>query len=135
MSDFIILHDNAVYPTRGTTHSVGYDLYCPKHVLLQPGMVTKIPLGVSLLFTDMNIWGSIKDRSSMASHGVFIVGGVVDPDYTGEISVMMYNSNTFKIQLSMHDRIAQLVFAPRILPIESITSTTRLDGGFGSTGR
>ena len=135
MINFITLHDNALYPTRGTTYSVGYDLYCPKHVLLKPQVVTKIALGITLALPDMSIWGNIKDRSSMSNHGVFVVGGVVDPDYDGEISVMLYNSNTFKIQISKNDRIAQMVFLPVIVNHNEGANKTRSTGGFGSTGK
>ena len=135
MINFITLHDNALYPTRGTTYSVGYDLYCPKHVLLKPQVVTKIALGITLALPDMSIWGNIRDRSSMAMHGVFVVGGVVDPDYTGEISVMLYNSNEFKIQISRNDRIAQMVFLPAIVDQKVEITKTRSTGGFGSTGK
>ena len=36
-----------------------------------------------------NSYGSIRDKSSLASKGLLTVGGVIDKDYTGEIIVIM----------------------------------------------
>ena len=36
-----------------------------------------------------NSYGSIRDKSSLASNGILTLGGVIDNDYTGEIIVIM----------------------------------------------
>lgn len=135
MIDFICLHKEAIYPTRGSRFSVGYDLYCPSNIVLNAKTTTKIPLGISLSLDDFSLWAQIVDRSSMGKNGMHVFGGVIDPDYTGEICVLLYNTNDFNIQVNPGDRIAQLVFHTAITDKASDPQYVRGDGGFGSTGK
>ena len=65
--------------------------------------------------------------------------GVIDPDYTGEILVMLLNTSGEERILKRGERMAQLVFQPFVRPVwqevESLSATERGAGGFGSTGR
>lgn len=38
-----------------------------------------------------NHYGQLSTRSSMAKKGLIVVGGVIDPDYQGEIKVVLIN--------------------------------------------
>ena len=65
--------------------------------------------------------------------------GTIDPDYRGEIKVIVVNLSNEPFELRPGERIAQLVVA-RFERIEweaadSLTPTDRGEGGFGSTGR
>ena len=78
--------------------------------------------------------GLILDRSSLASRGVKVMGGVVDAGYTGEIIVMLANLVYEPVKIEHGDKIAQLV----VLPLSAYTpgvASERGDSGFGSTGR
>ena len=64
--------------------------------------------------------------------------GTIDPDYRGELRVIMQNLGTEVVTLERGERIAQLVFArfesPEVLEVERLSDTERGVAGFGSTG-
>jgi dUTP pyrophosphatase len=75
-------------------------------------------------------------------HGLDTLAGVIDPDYTGEIKVVLQNldvNQPFVIRPGY--RIAQLILEQCVTPevVEIPTENTPLntqrgDAGFGSTG-
>ncbi len=66
--------------------------------------------------------------------------GVVDPDYTGELKVVLINTTDFVFPVKPGDRIAQIIFEyyAEGLPSKSYTplrATRRGNKGFGSSGQ
>jgi dUTP pyrophosphatase len=83
----------------------------------------------------------VRSRSGLAAkHGVFVTNGpgTIDPDYRGEIKILLSCVGPVMHKIGRGDRIAQLVLAPvlRGLPIAAthLTDTSRGSSGFGSTG-
>lgn len=84
-------------------------------------------------------------RSGMArERNIFVTNspGIIDPDYRGEVLVLLYNGSHEAQYIEDGDRIAQLILAP--IPVPTLREsevplnqeqTTRGDKGFGSTGR
>jgi dUTP pyrophosphatase len=72
-------------------------------------------------------------------HGIAVGAGVVDPDYTGEIKVVLFNHDSAPYVVRPGYRIAQLILeqcvTPDVVEVDSLTSTERGQGGFGSTGQ
>ena len=64
--------------------------------------------------------------------------GVIDPDYRGEITVILLNTSTEERRLRRGERIAQLVFQPafqvEMETSDTLSATERGAGGFGHTG-
>jgi dUTP pyrophosphatase len=62
----------------------------------------------------------------------------IDPDYRGELRVLLWNAGAEPVAISRGMRIAQLVFARFLVPAlheaPALESTQRGVGGFGSTG-
>ena len=79
-------------------------------------------------------YGSIRDKSSLASKGLLTLGGVIDKDYTGEIIVIM-TSLIKTIKIIKGQKIAQLIISnimyPEIKKVESLKETERNNKGFG----
>ena len=132
------LNDNAVLPVRASPGAVGYDISCSNdfvlntqsHVLVPTGLAFKLPPGV---------YGRIAPRSGLTVRsGVHIGAGVIDPDYTGEVKVAMFNLGTASLHFHKGDRIAQLILerceVPPVVETDIILDTERGIGGFGSTG-
>jgi dUTP pyrophosphatase len=136
--------------------NVGFDVFSVNETdVLPPGRVTKVPLGLRLaenpepLIVDRKTVAvpflKIEGRSGLASKGIFPVGGIVDPNYRGEISVMLFNSTTSDYIFEQGDRVAQFVCyytlsnteetKVRFWLTDSVTETTRGDRGFGSSGK
>ncbi len=65
--------------------------------------------------------------------------GTIDSDYRGEIQVILANLGSEPVTLERGERIAQLIFAPvaraRFEKVRELPSSSRGQGGFGSTGR
>jgi dUTP pyrophosphatase len=87
----------------------------------------------------MGVYGRIAPRSGLAvKHGVQTGAGVIDPDYTGELKVILFNHGSEKFEIKKGDRIAQLILekceTPLIDEVEEIKDTQRGTRGFGSSG-
>jgi len=76
-----------------------------------------------------------------ARHGLGMVNspGTIDSDYRGEIKLILINLGGEPMAVTKGERVAQLVICPvvqvRFEPVEDLESTSRGEGGFGSTGR
>jgi len=137
-------------PTRATKNSVGFDLYAylvsetgrPNTALIPPRTTKAIPTGL-IVSPPQGYSCFVCSRSGMAkSNSIFVTNapGVIDPDYRGEVLVLLYNGGYESYYVKHEDRIAQLVVLPTpevtILERTEITApSTRGTAGFGSTGR
>ncbi len=86
--------------------------------------------------------GFVYSRSGLGTKEGLVVSqgvGVSDPDYRGEIVVSLLNTSDQPRTVIRGQRIAQLVFQPivraEILPVATLSDTTRGAGGFGHTGK
>jgi dUTP pyrophosphatase len=130
-------------PCYMTTHSAGLDLYAElsEDIVLSPGERALIPTGIALELPD-GYEVQIRPRSGLAlRHGITLVNspGTIDPDYRGEIAVIMINHGNDRFRISSGDRIAQMVFSRFIRAIltevSELGTTIRGEGGFGHTGK
>jgi dUTP pyrophosphatase len=109
-------------------------------VKIAPGGRALIPTGIAVALPAGHE-GQIRPRSGLAlRHGVTVLNtpGTIDPDYRGELQVLLVNlgAESFVVERGM--RIAQLVIAPiqqaKIVESASLDTTAREASGFGSTG-
>jgi len=128
-------------PRYETEGSAGMDLRADEAFSLAPGERRLVPTGLAVEIPPGHE-GSVRPRSGLAlRHGVGMVNapGTVDADYRGELAVILVNHGEAEVTFARGDRIAQLVIAPvvraRLELVESLSSTGREGGGFGSTGR
>jgi dUTP pyrophosphatase len=75
----------------------------------------------------------------LALKGITIKGGVIDPDFQGEIKLIIQNSGKEAFELHPKMKIAQLLFikfcCPSPLIVDEFSSfSDRKDKGIGSTG-
>jgi dUTP pyrophosphatase len=128
-------------PERATPHAAGYDVRSAEESFtLQPGEIRLVATGL-LMELPEGVECQVRPRSGLAlKHGVTLPNspGTIDPDYRGELRVIMQNLGTDPVTLARGERIAQLVFArfevPEVVLSESLSQTERGGGGFGSTG-
>ena len=131
---------DAIMPTRGSDGAVGYDLYSSEDAVVpcQAGRAL-VGTGITLSIPD-GLYGRVAPRSGLAvKHCINVGAGVIDPDYTGEIKVVLFNHGEKDFEIKKGDRIAQLVLerceTPHIKEISIVEDTERGSGGFGSTGQ
>ena len=138
-----ILKEGARLPTYGSLEAAGADLYAciPASVTIAPGQTAFIPTGIALE-VPRGCAGLIYARSGMAcKRGLAPANkvGVVDSDYRGEITVVLYNHGAEPQTVENGERIAQFIITPVLTPVyeaaESLSDTARDRGGFGSTGK
>merc|ERR1712194_1007406 len=84
-------------------------------------------------------YARLAPRSGLAAKKMIDVGaGVVDFDYRGEVGVVLFNYGEEDFTVVAGDRVAQLVLEEISMAdsvkVESLSSTERGSGGFGSTG-
>ena len=142
--NFKKLNKNAKTPLRATNGAAGYDLFAciDEKIIIKPKDVAKVPIGIAIEILNKNIVAYLFSRSSIGlNHKVSIPNsvGVVDSDYRGEIFVSLINHNDEDFIINPHDRIAQMIFSPVLLPefkeVSELSKTKRGAGGFGSTGK
>jgi dUTP pyrophosphatase len=130
---------DAILPTRGSDRSVGYDLYSSVDAVVpcQSGNVL-VGTGIAISIPD-GLYGRVAPRSGLAvKHCINVGAGVIDPDYTGEVKVVLFNHGDKDFEVKKGDRIAQLILerceTPMIKEIGLLEETLRGSDGFGSTG-
>lgn len=130
-------------PERATSSSSGLDLRAAVEQTLElgPGQRAVVLTGISVAIP-AGFEGQVRARSGLAAkHGIALVNapGTIDADYRGEIQVILINLGDTPFSIGRGDRIAQLVIAPVAIceweSVESLETTERGQGGFGSTGR
>ena len=137
------LHPNAILPTYGTEEAAGADLYAclDAPVTIEPGKTGWIGTGIAME-VPKGCAGLIYARSGMAcKKGLAPANkvGVIDSDYRGPITVVLYNHGSEPVTVTHGERIAQMVITPVITPAyvetDDLSDTDRGQGGFGSTGK
>jgi dUTP pyrophosphatase len=133
------LNYDAIIPIRGSGASVGYDLYSVVDTIV-PCQAGNALVGTGLaVVLPPGCYGRIAPRSGLAvKHCIQVGAGVIDPDYTGEVKVVLFNHGDKDFEVKKGDRIAQLVLekceTPPIVEISIVEDTGRGSDGFGSTG-
>lgn len=103
-----------------------------ERALIPTGLFFEIPYGVE---------GQVRPRSGLAiKKGITVLNtpGTIDADYRGEVKVIVINMSNDQVEILDGERICQLVFSRveqvEFAEVETIGSSDRGSGGFGSTG-
>ena len=121
----------------------GADLLAREGAVLAPGGGRAlVPTGIALAIPPG--WaGFVQPRSGLAlKHGVTCLNspGLIDSGYRGELKVLLVNTDPSEdFHVRRGERIAQLVIQRvehcAFVAVDELPSSTRGEGGFGSTGR
>jgi dUTP pyrophosphatase len=139
--EFKLLHPDAALPARSREGDAGYDLRCVEPFVLRPGERALVPTGLALALPP-GVAGLVLPRSGLAHrHGVTCANspGLVDPNYRGELRVVLVNLGRETYRGHAGDRIAQLLlvpyWAPELRVVDELPGSERGTQGFGSSGR
>uniref|UniRef100_A0A8U8B204 dUTPase-like domain-containing protein n=1 Tax=Geospiza parvula TaxID=87175 RepID=A0A8U8B204_GEOPR len=101
-----------------TAGSLGMDVASSVAVTLMTTQPEKVPTGIKgpIIIDGQPMGALLLGRSSATMLGLFVLPGVIDADFTGEICVMVYTPFP-PIQIEKGQRIAQLV------PLEQMTKS------------
>ncbi len=130
---------DAGLPQKAHAGDLGYDLFSLGVTTIYPGQTELVGTGICIQFPE-GYGALIRDRSSVATkRNLFVVAGVIDNGYTGEIKVALHNSGEDVQRIGHGEKIAQLILVPTVdFIVEEVTELESSDGrndkGFGSTG-
>ena len=131
--EIVLMNDDAIIPTKNSKGSAGLDLYSNIDVDIDINSIKKVNTGIRVSLLE-NTYGSIRDKSSLATKGILTLGGVIDNDYTEEIIVIM-TSLVEPIKIKKGQKIAQLIVSnvsyPEIKKVKYLKDTERNNKGFG----
>jgi dUTP pyrophosphatase len=127
------------------TGDCGLDLVTAKDTVLGRSCWRDIPCGVSVAMPP-GTFGWICGRSSTwVKWGIFVVPGVIDEGWRGELFTMAYrpalaSGSLSDITIPAGTRLAQLIVLPnlmrqlRLVQVEQLPESERGRRGFGSSG-
>lgn len=131
-------------PSYETPQSAGMDLPAAlaegETLTLAPGEKAIVPTGMTMALP-AGYEAQVRPRSGLAAkNGVTVLNtpGTIDADYRGEVKVILINLGQDAFSVTRGMRIAQMIIAPvtqaKWALVETLDSTERGTGGFGSTG-
>ena len=129
-------------PKYSTSESAGLDLRAEllSPINLKPGQRSLIPTGLKIALPT-GYEAQVRPRSGLAyKHGITVLNspGTIDADYRGELGVILINHGSESFTIENGERIAQLIVAKFVQidwdEVLDLSSTSRGEGGFGSTG-
>jgi dUTP pyrophosphatase len=136
-----LLHPDALPPARARGGDAGYDLRATERVSIPQEGRRLVATGVAIALPE-GIAGLVTPRSGLAiEHGLTLLNapGLIDPNYRGEIKVILHNTGDRRYTVEIGDRIAQLLlvpyWAPELEVVGELSATERGTSGFGSSGR
>jgi len=136
------LNDEAKIPSYAHEGDAGVDLYANGNFNLRPGERALIPTGLKLAIPH-GYEGQVRPKSGLAlKHGITVLNtpGTVDAPYRGEVGVIVINHDPdTAYEIKKGEKIAQMVFNKVEYAVfteaKELASTTRGEGGYGSTGK
>jgi dUTP pyrophosphatase len=134
--------DGLPLPAYQSADAVGMDLHAAVDApaTIQPGCFVAVPCGFALAVPP-GYEAQVRPRSGLAArHGIGIVNapGTIDPDYRGEVKVLLINLGKEPFVVTRGMRVAQMLVlpVPRVEweEVAELPPTVRGAGGFGHTG-
>ena len=130
------LTERAITPHRTTPGSVGYDLFTPFDFEIQPQEQ-------KIVFTDLAVnapeghYVQLMSKSGLiVSYELEVKAGVIDPDFTGNLGVVLKNNSNKYVKHAAGDSIAQLLFIkiamPTLVLVPVLAKMQRGEHGFGA---
>ena len=131
-------------PKYETEGAAGMDVSANEDVEIDPGKTVSVKTGLFFEIPD-GYEIQVRPRSGLSlKTGLRISNspGTIDSDYTGEVGVLIWNTDSVSYQIKRGDKIAQLVLSKvpmiewkSVLSKDDLHKTVRGSSGFGSTGK
>ncbi len=121
----------------------GLDIFTPSKIVIMPHSKGTIDTGISceakIGAIGTSFW--MLSRSSVATKTPLILAnsmGLIDAGYRGNLMGVFYNTSNMPFTVEAGTRLLQIC-APDLKPVtfelvDSLSNTTRGEGGYGSTG-
>lgn len=134
---YLTLNPKAIPPAFAHDGDSGFDLHSIEDIMLYPGMCRTIPTGLSFEI-EKGYELQVRPKSGLSTKSPLrVILGTIDSSYRGEVSIIV-ECYTIPYHIEIGDKIAQgvIVKLPEVFfqQVETLSSTTRGNNGFGSTG-
>ena len=115
---------------------MGYDLFTPVDLLIQPNKQKTVFLDLAVMPPE-GYYAQLMSKSGLTVlYELELKAGVIDPDFTGNIGVVLKNNSDQPIEHLAGEQIAQLLFikvaTPTLIQETSLAKTERGKYGFGA---
>jgi dUTP pyrophosphatase len=137
------IHPDAIVPKYAYQSDSGFDLYSVEQMKIGPFGRALVSTGIKVSFPE-GFEIQVRPKSGLAINmGLTVLNtpGTVDQGYTGEIQVIVFNTNNNSILIEKGMKIAQGVLCPVVSgkyaifeEVSKLDPKDRGDNGFGSTG-
>ena len=138
-----IVHKDAVFPRYAYPSDSGFDLHSTEDLEIGPFGRILVPTGLKVSFEE-GYEIQVRPKSGLAiKQGLTVLNtpGTVDQGYTGEIQVIVFNTNNYSVMIPKGMKIAQAVLCPvvngkyvNLQLVNQVEEKDRGNNGFGSTG-
>lgn len=137
------LSEDAVFPSYAYETDSGFDLHSTQDLEIPPFGRALVPTGLSVSFEE-GYEIQVRPKSGLAvKQGLTVLNtpGTVDEGYTGEIQVIVFNTNNYIATIPKGMKVAQAVLCPVVQgkfvvleEVQDVEEKDRGNNGFGSTG-
>jgi dUTP pyrophosphatase len=138
-----LIHKDAVFPKYVYESDSGFDLHSTQDLTIGPFGRILVPTGIKVSFEE-GYEIQVRPKSGLAiKQGLTVLNtpGTVDQGYTGEIQVIVFNTNNYTVMIPKGMKVGQAVLCPvingkyvRFEQVNQLNEKDRGDNGFGSTG-
>ncbi len=123
-------------PVLRTPGAIGYDIATTQSGEIKSGETILLETGIKIEVPE-GTYGRLASRSGLSLKGLHVGAGTIDPDFRGELKVVIHNighnAHTFRVG----DYVAQLILEKAVtapaIEVKQLTDTQRGSRGFGST--
>ena len=115
---------------------MGYDLFTPIDFKIQPKEQKTVFIDLAITPPE-GYYAQLMSKSGLTvRYELEVKAGVIDPDFTGNIGVVLKNNSEQPIEHPAGKQIAQLLFVkiatPILIQVTSLAKTERGEYGFGA---
>lgn len=138
-----LTNESSVFPKYAYPSDSGFDLHAAEEVIIGPFGRALVPTGLKVSF-DEGYEIQVRPKSGLAiKQGLTVLNtpGTVDQGYTGEIQVIVFNTNNTTVTIPKGMKVGQGVLCPVIQgkyvvfeQVGKVEGKDRGNNGFGSTG-
>ena len=130
------LTERAVSPRHATPGSVGYDLFTPINFQIEPKEQKTVFIDLAIVPPE-GYYAQVMSKSGLTVlYELEVKAGVIDPDFTGNVGVVLKNNSDQLIECLAGEQIAQLLFikvaTPTLIQVTSLAKTEWGEYGFGA---
>ena len=140
---YSILNPDVVIPKYNYGSDSGFDLHSVEDLEIPPFGRVLVPTGLSFDIKD-GYEIQVRSKSGLAiKQGLMVLNspGTVDNGYTGEVQVIVFNTNNYSVTIPKGMKVGQAVLCPvvngkwvNLFEVVTINEKDRGENGFGSTG-